>query len=267
MFIETDYNEVFENIDVQCKDLLKQLLSHDDANNLAFNDISYDLMDDFYANQPNSDSIYVIIEGSVAHEQENAILFHYDTGDLIGFDQTDDPESSRLYSTDPLSVRRYNKAELIEKITNTASLARIWSEYLIEDGKRRTCIIGLVTHGIDKASLGFVHYKEGDVIIEQGTKADCVYSIVEGSAEVIVNGIKVNDVAENEIFGALALLTNSPRTATVVASSTCMALVVPKAQFSTLMKTHPNICMNLMESMAQNIVSLNEKVITQESLS
>lgn len=264
MFIESDFNNAFEQIDERCKDLLEQVLSDDQANSLKHSDVSYELVDDFYASQPNHDSVYLVVEGSVAHEQEDATLFHYDIGDLFGLDQINHPSPYRLYAAGPFSLRRYNRAELLDTVTSTPSLSKIWSDYLLEECKRRTCIISLVEQGVDKASLGFVHYKKGDVIIEQDTAADSVYSIVEGHAEVFVNDIKVGEVLENEIFGAMALLTDSPRTAKVVASCTCMILVVPKEQFQTLMKTHPHICMNLMENMARQIVLLNEQITSHE---
>ncbi|OUS30234.1 hypothetical protein A9Q99_07110 [Gammaproteobacteria bacterium 45_16_T64] len=264
MFIETDFNEAFEHIDERCKELLEQALANEHISSLSYTDVSYELVEDFYGSQPDTDSVYVITQGAVAHEQESATLFHYDIGDMFGLDHENHPSPYRLYAAGPFSLRRYHRAELLTAMSNHADIAKIWADFLIEECKRRTCIISLVEQGIDKASLGFVHYQEGDVIIEQGTTADSVYSIVEGHAEVFVNDIKVGEVLENEIFGAMALLTNSPRTAKVVASCTCMILVVPKEQFETLMKTHPHICMNLMENMARKIVSLNEQVTAAE---
>ncbi|MBV1920539.1 MAG: cyclic nucleotide-binding domain-containing protein [Pseudomonadales bacterium] len=264
MFIETDFNEAFEQIDDRCKELLEQALTNESVCTLNYSDVSYELVDDFYASQPNHDSVYIVMEGAVAHEQENATLFHYDIGDIFGLDQINNPSPYRLYSAGPFALRRYNRAELLNALTSNTPVTRIWCEYLLEECKRRTCIISLVEQGVDKASLGFVHYQVGDVIIEQDTEADSVYSIVEGQADVFVNDTKVGEVLENEIFGAMALLTNSLRTAKVVASSTCMILVVPKEQFETLMKTHPHICLNLMKSMASQIVSLNEQVTSND---
>lgn len=266
MFIETDFNDAFEQIDDRCKELLEQILSDEQVKGLTFSDVSYELVDDFYAGQPNQDSVYLVMEGAVAHEQESATLFHYDIGDLFGLEQANNPSPCRLYSAGPFSLRRYDRADLLNAVTSAPGISSIWSEYLLEECKRRTCIISLVEQGVDKASLGFVHYQAGDVIIEQNTEADSVFSIVEGHAEVFVNDIKVGEVLENEIFGAMALLTNSLRTAKVVASTTCMILVVPKEQFETLIKTHPHICMNLMENMARKIVSLNEKITSSDSI-
>ena len=110
---------------------------------------------------------------------------------------------------------------------------------------------------LKKDGMGFSFH---ETIIEEGTESDSVYSIVEGHAEVFVRGIKVGEVLEDEIFGAMSLLTNSPRTASVVADSRCLVMVVPRHQFETMIKTHPRICMSLMENMARQIVSLNQQI-------
>ncbi|RLU00009.1 MAG: Crp/Fnr family transcriptional regulator [Ketobacter sp.] len=72
--------------------------------------------------------------------------------------------------------------------------------------------------------------------------------------------MKVGEVLEDEIFGAMSLLTHSPRTASVVADCRCLVMVVPRHQFETMIKTHPRICMSLMENMARQIVALNQQI-------
>lgn len=62
-------------------------------------------------------------------------------------------------------------------------------------------------------------YAPGDKIIKQGDMGDNFYLVSAGTCEIFVNGTKVLDVKPGMGFGELALLYDSPRAATVVATS------------------------------------------------
>lgn len=260
MFIESNLTDEFEAIDTRCKDLCEQMLEKAPA---AGEEITYELIEDLYAFEANQGLVFLVEEGAIAQEQSHSTLFHYDQGDLIGLDQTKDSPRRRLFTESPVKLRPYRKADLFNYLVSTPELNTRFIKYLINECSRRTAIISMVGKGVDKAALGFAHFNAGDIIIEEGTASDTVYSIVEGHADVTVKGTKVGEVLEDEVFGALSLLTNSPRTATVTATQNCMVLVVPQEHFETLLQTHPKICMSLMENMARQIVSLNQKLTTQ----
>lgn len=63
-------------------------------------------------------------------------------------------------------------------------------------------------------------------IIKQGDEGDYFYIIESGTVDFYVNGTMVSSAGEGASFGELALMYNSPRAATVVATSnvTCWAL-------------------------------------------
>ncbi|MDX1693822.1 MAG: cyclic nucleotide-binding domain-containing protein [Ketobacteraceae bacterium] len=257
MFIESNFTEEFEAIDNRCKELCERLLEQAEP---AGEVVSYELIEDLYAFETNQNLVFVVEEGALGQEQNNSTLFFFDQGDLVGLDQTQEMPRGRFFAEAPVKLRPYRRDVLLNHLISTPELCQLFVKYLINEASRRTTIISMVGQGVDKASLGFAHFSAGDVIIEEGTDSDTVYSIVEGHAEVTVKGMKVGEVLEDEIFGALSLLTNSRRTATVTATKNCMVLVVPQEQFETLLQTHPKICMSLMENMARQIVSLNEKL-------
>ena len=162
-------------------------------------------------------------------------------------------------------LRPYDREALWQAAMENTGKARQWGDYLLAECSRHSAVIASLDTPTDKASLGFQTYAEGETIIEEGTESDSVYSIVEGHAEVFVKGIKVGEVLEDEIFGAMSLLTNSPRTASVIADCRCLVMVVPRHQFETMIKTHPRICLSLMENMARQIVALNQQITSNHN--
>ncbi|MDY6919590.1 MAG: cyclic nucleotide-binding domain-containing protein [Pseudomonadota bacterium] len=257
MFLESNFTEPFEKTDTRCKTLLETALAGITPLGEA---LQFEMIEDLYANAAYERHAFVVEQGAVGHEQDGKTLFHYDEGDIIGLEVLEGFPRAKFYAESPVTLLPYDRDALWQAAMNDTHKARQWGDYLLAECVRHSAVIASMDAPVDKASLGFQSYMAGETIIEEGTESDTVYSIVEGHAEVYVQGVKVGEVLEDEIFGAMSLLTHSPRTATVVADSRCLVMVAPRHQFETMIKTHPRICMSLMENMARQIVSLNERV-------
>jgi MFS family permease len=61
------------------------------------------------------------------------------------------------------------------------------------------------------------HARQGEAIITQGEAGEGYYILVEGTVEVLVDGLSVTSLGPGEAFGEIALLLDTPRTATVLA--------------------------------------------------
>ena len=111
------------------------------------------------------------------------------------------------------------------------------------------------------ATPGFEDYEAGDIIIRQGERADFVFTMSSGVAEVLVEDVTVGRIGEGEIFGAMAALTHADRSATVRAKTACSVVKVPKEQFTELIKSNPATIHSLLIDMANSIVNLNEQLV------
>jgi CRP-like cAMP-binding protein len=54
-----------------------------------------------------------------------------------------------------------------------------------------------------------------DLVFEQGQPAQNFYIVISGILEILVNGRRIKTLTKGMTFGELALINNSPRTATV----------------------------------------------------
>lgn len=106
----------------------------------------------------------------------------------------------------------------------------------------------------------FRQYEKGAVIIEEDTEDDEVYTLMSGSAKVMFNNTEVGEVNKNEIFGAIAALTNTKRTASIVATSNCETIVVKSDNFRGLLTARPDTVQQLISDMARTIISCNERI-------
>lgn len=88
-------------------------------------------------------------------------------------------------------------------------------------------------------------YKEGEDIVRQGDPAEKLYVLGLGSADVFVSdGVserRVNTLQEGDYFGEFALLTQSPRTATVRAAGPTEVYALSRERFLALVEREPSL--------------------------
>jgi CRP-like cAMP-binding protein len=111
--------------------------------------------------------------------------------------------------------------------------------------KRELGAIGGIADEID--------LKEGTELTRQGKPGREFFVLIEGSADVLKNGRKVNSLKTGDFFGEIALVHNAPRTATVKATSPVHALVVTERNFRRLLKEQPEIQRKVLAALAERL--------------
>ncbi len=100
-------------------------------------------------------------------------------------------------------------------------------------------------------------YEPGQVIISEFEPGDAFYLIQTGTVQLIkcVNGTKKNlDILKmGEFFGEMAILDNSPRSATCMAKTRVKCLEFSKENFEVLMTGNPQLALNLLKLFCKRI--------------
>jgi CRP-like cAMP-binding protein len=96
-------------------------------------------------------------------------------------------------------------------------------------------------------------FDRGASIVSAGETGHGFYLIVQGEAEVTRGGRTIRTLGAGDYFGELALVRNTPRTATVVAKepTTCLALM--PWDFKGILDANPAIAIRLLETVASRI--------------
>jgi CRP-like cAMP-binding protein len=95
--------------------------------------------------------------------------------------------------------------------------------------------------------------REGTVLTREGKSGREFFVLVEGTARVTKKGKKIGDLAPGDWFGEIALLTDSPRTATVTATSAVDVLVITDRRFRSLVETMPSIALKVLSSVGDRL--------------
>ena len=102
--------------------------------------------------------------------------------------------------------------------------------------------------------------KKGDVIINQGEIGDKFYLIGSGSFSVHVKkgmggSQKVADLGDGDFFGEMALVTELPRTATVIAEDNGELFILYKKDFKKILLANHRISAIITEVLAKRRAS------------
>jgi CRP/FNR family cyclic AMP-dependent transcriptional regulator len=94
----------------------------------------------------------------------------------------------------------------------------------------------------------------GKTLMRQGQRGSEFFVLVEGTAEVEKDGKRIRELDQGDFFGEIALVTRSPRTATVTTSSPVRALVITDRSFRSLLDRSPSVMIKVMEALAERLV-------------
>jgi CRP/FNR family cyclic AMP-dependent transcriptional regulator len=107
------------------------------------------------------------------------------------------------------------------------------------------------------ASAPVRSYRAGDVIFCEGDPADEMYVIKTGKVEIRLGGRVLDILPELSIFGEMALIDHSPRSATAVAATDVTVVPVAEKQFLLLVSRTPYFALNVMRVLVQRLRSAN----------
>jgi CRP/FNR family cyclic AMP-dependent transcriptional regulator len=98
-----------------------------------------------------------------------------------------------------------------------------------------------------------IDLSEGKEMTRQGSRGREFFVLLEGDADVTKDGRRINTLGAGDFFGEIALVSYTPRTATVTATSPVRALVITDRSFKRLLQDIPEIQMKVLSALAARI--------------
>lgn len=255
MYLADRTSEPFAQADARCKALVHKIMQGFD---LPVQALSRDNPGDLQTAYRGK--IFYVVSGVVRLESHGKSICLFDDGDLVGLPGVMGLLQSRLVADSLIEFHAIDPQALMAHVQANADRLAAWSEWLLADASRVYLALGQFQTWSSRPPFGMRHFAAGEVMIQQGSEPDEVYAILQGAADVFLNGTPVGEVLTNEIFGAMAFLTGSRRSADVVAREACTVLVVPGEEFQMLLQSHPHIGMNLLRNMARQVSAMNQQV-------
>lgn len=212
----------------------------------------------------DGNKFYVIKSGSLSARYHEKTVYVLQQGDMLLPDITgmSNPDATVFYGSEAgASLESYPALEFMSRVLSDPAAVKLWTRLLITYAGLMVRITASVSQEDSQATPGFEVYDPGRIIIRQGERADYVFNLTSGTADVLVDDVIVGRIGKGEIFGAMAALTRADRSATVRAKTSCSVVKVPKEQFTELIKSNPATIHSLLVDMANSIVNLNEQLV------
>ena len=218
--------------------------------------VEHDLVRNLYEDE-SRDAVFFVESGVLYAEARDRAIFYFEPGDLIGMHAFTGSPPAVVRSMEPVQLVRFNAANLRSQ---TAPM-EAWQDYLTAQSVfyAQCCCAGVDDDTAPKA--GFRRYTEGETIIQEGDAASEVYELMSGEAQVWVEGEQVGSIYSGELFGAMATLTQTTRTANVIANKPGMVMSVPIDHFNELLRSQPRTGLALLENMAHQMLKLNRELV------
>lgn len=112
-----------------------------------------------------------------------------------------------------------------------------------------------------------VSLRAGEVLMRQGEAGDTAYVVMSGEFEVHKQSgqskIKIDIRNPGDVLGEMALLSQSPRSATVTAATDCEALCISKEVFDRLLATSPSAALAVLHWVMARL-SQNDALLHQQ---
>lgn len=197
----------------------------------------------------------LIEEGFLQYHIQNTPVFLFEEADLVFMNKEMGNTELRCEFATRVRFLRLDEALYVHQEKNFFSL--LYALFMIEISLREHILVELF--GSEGGLQPLVrHFQKGEVILQEGAEGTSVFTLADGEAQAFVGKVSVGMIRQNEIFGTLAALTKKPRTATVIAQSSCMVLEVPMEQFLPFLQSRPSSMLQVLEEMAHTIVRLNQ---------
>jgi CRP-like cAMP-binding protein len=105
------------------------------------------------------------------------------------------------------------------------------------------------------------HFEAGHVIFEEGDPGDVMYAVQEGRVEISHNGQSLAVLGPGSIFGEMALIENSTRSATAMTVTDSKLVVIDKHQFLFLVHETPTFATRVMQILSERLHTTDDMLI------
>jgi CRP/FNR family transcriptional regulator, cyclic AMP receptor protein len=100
--------------------------------------------------------------------------------------------------------------------------------------------------------------EEGKVLTREGQSGSEFFVIVDGEVSVTKNGQEIRTLGPGDFFGEIALLEDTPRTATVVAKTPLRFFVLTRRSFRSLLAHQPELERKVLAALEERVRATSE---------
>lgn len=102
-----------------------------------------------------------------------------------------------------------------------------------------------------------VYFPQGERVLRQGLTANGFYVILEGDAEVTIDGTKRSELHRGDFFGEVSILLGEPPTADIVARTPLHCLAMSGPAVEPFLVSYPRVMYRMLQAQARRLRNAN----------
>jgi CRP/FNR family transcriptional regulator, cyclic AMP receptor protein len=114
---------------------------------------------------------------------------------------------------------------------------------------------------LERADVPVKTFSAGETIVSAGDDAREMYVVRRGRIEIRVNGKPVEEIGESGIFGEMALIDHSKRSADAVALEASEVIPIDERLFVILVQDTPYFALDVMRILTERLRIMNKKLV------
>jgi CRP/FNR family transcriptional regulator, cyclic AMP receptor protein len=103
----------------------------------------------------------------------------------------------------------------------------------------------------------------GDFLFRKGDSGEKVYVLLEGEMEILLSNLVLENAGPGTLIGEMALIDDSPRTASAVAKTSCRLAEIDRRRFHFLVQQTPHFATHVMKTLADRLRHMNAVAAAQ----
>jgi CRP-like cAMP-binding protein len=152
-------------------------------------------------------------------------------------------------------------ADLVASLeSHYASAVRTETRTVVEALAQLTLFADLTRPQLEEVAhtVGEEMFAEGQRVLRQGMRGGGFFIILEGEAQVMIDGEERARLARGDFFGEIAALTGAAPTADVVATTLLRCLTISGPEIEQFLLDHPQVMLRMLKAEAHRLRSANE---------
>jgi CRP-like cAMP-binding protein len=218
------------------------------------------------------DKMYLLLEGQVALRAKGKAIGAVKVGDIFGEMAaiSDSPRSASAVARSECRVIALDDKQFYSALQKKPEFALMMLGVLIQRLRGMIARLSGVPNAetresrvFDKkllaslqAGLGdhaMVRYERGKIIMVAGQTGALMYVVLDGRVAISIRGAVVERAGPGGVFGEMALVDQSPRSANAAAETDCGLLAINRNVFLSLVKSNPTFGISLLGAMAERV--------------
>ncbi len=106
-------------------------------------------------------------------------------------------------------------------------------------------------------------FEPGTVIFKEGDRGKLMFAVLEGEVNISKGSVLLATIGPGEVFGEMALVDDSPRSADAVAKTAVKAAAVDDRSFLRMVAYNPQIALQLMSLLSERLRKADEQAAHQ----